>query len=110
MMIFTQSELDYLATQRLARLATVAPAGTGQNSRVGFMVKPGFSTIEIGGRNLGQTKKFANIRGNPKVAVVIDDLASVSPWTVRGIEIGGTAEALDDTEPPRPGMSQEVIR
>jgi pyridoxamine 5'-phosphate oxidase family protein len=110
MMIFTQSELDYLATQRLARLATVAPDGTVQNSPVGFIVNTEFSTIDIGGRNLGQTKKFANIRGNPKVAVVIDDLASVSPWTVRGIEIRGTAEALDDTEPPRPGMSQEVIR
>jgi pyridoxamine 5'-phosphate oxidase family protein len=41
---------------------------------------------------------------------VIDDIVSTDPWTVRGIEIRGSAEALEDVDPPRPGMSREVIR
>ncbi|MEU7891894.1 hypothetical protein AB0B45_03395 [Nonomuraea sp. NPDC049152] len=41
---------------------------------------------------------------------MLDDLASMRPWTVRGIEIRGTAEALTDQEPPLPGFSGELIR
>lgn len=36
-------------------------------------------------------------RGHSLVALVIDDLAPVSPWMARGIKIHGTAEA-DETE------------
>lgn len=109
-MSFTQPELRYLATQVLARLATVAPDGTVQNSPVGFSVNTELGTVDIGGFNLARSKKFKNIRTSPKVAVVIDDLASRDPWTVRGVEIRGTAEALQDVDPPRQGMSREVIR
>src|SRR6266581_2024231 len=49
------------------------------------------AAIEVGGRNFGKTKKYRDIRANPKVAIVIDDLASVTPWTPRGIEVRGTA-------------------
>lgn len=41
---------------------------------------------------------------------MVDDLASGTPWAVRGVEIRGIAAALLDTEPPRPGMSRKVIR
>jgi pyridoxamine 5'-phosphate oxidase family protein len=41
---------------------------------------------------------------------VVDDLASVDPWEVRGIEIRGAAEALDGVGPSRSGMSPQVIR
>ncbi|MBO0811271.1 MAG: PPOX class F420-dependent oxidoreductase [Microlunatus sp.] len=109
-MSFTDSELTYLATQVLARLATVAPDGTVQNSPVGFFVNAELGTVDIGGHDLGSSKKFANIKTNPRVAVVIDDLASRDPWTVRGVEIRGVAEALEDAEPPRPGFSRELIR
>ena len=44
------------------------------------------------------------------VAFVVDDIASVDPWVVRGVEIRGTAEALTDVDPPRPTMSREIIR
>ena len=62
------------------------------------------------GQRMGRTKKFANVAGYPRVALVIDDLASVNPWTARGIEIRGLAEPLSDLEPPRPYYSREVIR
>ncbi|MFD6791753.1 MULTISPECIES: hypothetical protein [Prauserella salsuginis group] len=41
---------------------------------------------------------------------MVDDLASVDPWRVRGVEIRGTAEAIENTEPPVGVMSPEVIR
>ena len=99
----------YLATQRLGRLATVDASGAPQNNPVGFFVEPD-GVVLVGGRALGSTRKFQNVRANPHVALVVDDLASVDPWTVRGVEIRGTAEALNDVDPPRPGMSREVIR
>ncbi|NJP90881.1 PPOX class F420-dependent oxidoreductase [Nonomuraea sp. FMUSA5-5] len=106
--MFTAAELDYLAGQRLGRLATVGPDGQVQNNPVGFFVQDG--TIVIGGHALGISKKFKNIQRGSTIAFVVDDLASVDPWVARGIEIRGTAVALTDVEPPVPFFSREVIR
>jgi pyridoxamine 5'-phosphate oxidase family protein len=59
---------------------------------------------------MGATKKFRNLTANPLVSLVVDDLASVRPWRVRGVEIRGRAEALTDWQPPYPGYSGEAIR
>jgi len=104
---FTDSELAYLASQRLGRLATVAPSGAPQNNPVGFSVNAELGTIDIFGFNLDKSKKYRNVKANPKVAFVVDDLASVDPWVVRGVEIRGIAEALEGVGPQ---MSQHVIR
>ena len=109
-MVFTDVELEYLRSQRLGRLATLDPRGTLQNSPVGFQVDPGSGVIEIWGRDMGNTRKFHNVEANGQVAFVVDDLASVTPWVVRGIEIRGGAEALRDQSPPNAYMSCEVIR
>ena len=108
-MPFTQAELDYLATQRLARLATVAPDGTLQVSPVGFFLNQD-GTVDIGGAAMGRTKKFRNVAAAGRAAIVIDDIASFDPWEVRGVEIRGSAEALSDTDPPMRGFSKEIIR
>ncbi|MFI7613390.1 PPOX class F420-dependent oxidoreductase [Nonomuraea terrae] len=109
-MTFTPAELDYLATQHLGRLATVAPDGQVQNNPTGFFVDPASGTITIGGHALGASKKFRNVRAGSTVSFVVDDLASVDPWSPRGIEIRGTAVALTDQEPPAPFFSREIIR
>ncbi len=109
-MLFTALERAYLDSQRLGRLATVDPDGAPQNNPVGFFLDDGSEDLLVGGRDLANSRKFRNLRRNPAVAIVVDDLVSVSPWTVRGIEIRGTAEALMDVDPPRPGMSRAVIR
>ena len=107
---FTPDELAYLRAQRLGRLATVDAAGAPQNNPVGFFVDEATSQVAIGGRALAETRKFRNARRNPQVALVVDDLPSIDPWVVRGVEIRGTAEALVDVDPPRPGMSRDVLR
>jgi pyridoxamine 5'-phosphate oxidase family protein len=109
-MAFTDFELEYLHSQRLGRLATLTPRGTLQNSPVGFQVDEGAGVIEIWGRDMGNTRKFHNVAANGEVAFVVDDLASVTPWVVRGIEIRGRAEALTGQTPPSGYWSAEVIR
>jgi pyridoxamine 5'-phosphate oxidase family protein len=109
-MPFTNAELTYLRSQRLGRLATVDPAGAPQNSPVGFRLDPEAGTIEIGGYSLGTTRKFRNVEATGQVSLVVDDLASVNPWIVRGIEIRGSAEALRDQVPASAHLSPEIIR
>ncbi|MEU6779297.1 PPOX class F420-dependent oxidoreductase [Nonomuraea angiospora] len=109
-MTFTSAELDYLSSQHLGRLASVSPGGQVQNNPVGFFVDAGTGTITIGGHAMGASKKFRNVGQGSTVALVVDDLASVDPWVVRGIEIRGTAEALTDVDPPVPYFSREIIR
>ena len=94
MSVFTPEEVNYLQSQRLARIATVGPNGKPHVVPVGFRYNPDTDTIDIGGHNFAQRKKWRDVQHNPHVAVVIDDIVSVRPWTVRGIEIRGEAEIL----------------
>jgi pyridoxamine 5'-phosphate oxidase family protein len=100
---FTDVELDYLATQPIGRLATAQPDGTLQVSPVGFRYNPALGTIDIGGYNMAASRKFRNVAANGRVAFVVDDVVSTSPWRVRCLEIRGHAEALED---PSDGGSQ----
>ncbi|MEV0229301.1 PPOX class F420-dependent oxidoreductase [Nonomuraea sp. NPDC050786] len=109
-MTFTAAELEYLSSQHLGRLASVSPDGQVQNNPVGFFVDAETGIITIGGHAMGASKKFRNVQKGSTVALVVDDLASVDPWVVRGIEIRGTAEALTDVDPPVPFFSREIIK
>jgi pyridoxamine 5'-phosphate oxidase family protein len=93
-MVFTESEVAYLATQRLGRLATVQSDGTLQNSPVGFAYNAELDTIDINGFNLAKSQKFRNIAANGRAAFVVDDIVSAEPWRVRCLEIRAAAEAL----------------
>jgi pyridoxamine 5'-phosphate oxidase family protein len=109
-MSFTDKELAYLASQLLGRLATVAPDGTVQASPTGFRYNAELGTIDIGGHNMGKSKKYRNVAAGSRVAFVVDDIVSVRPWTVRGVEVRGEAEALTDQDPYMEGFSREIIR
>ncbi len=98
--VFTDTEIDYLAGQRLGRLATVQDSGVLQVSPVGFSYNSDTSTIDIRGYNLAKSQKFRNIARNGRAAFVVDDLASVEPWRVRCVEIRGVAEAIEDESGP----------
>jgi pyridoxamine 5'-phosphate oxidase family protein len=106
----TDIERAYLRDQPLGRLATVDASGAPQNSPVGVFLDEESGDIIIGGGAMGATRKFHNVQSNPHVAVVVDDLVSTDPWTVRGLEVRGTALALSDVDPPVPFMSREIIR
>lgn len=94
MSVFTPAEIAYLQSQRLGRIATVGPTGQPHVVPVAFRYNPDADTIDIGGHGFASRKKFRDVRHNPRVALVVDDVASVNPWSVRGIEIRGEAEIL----------------
>ncbi|HSM55800.1 MAG TPA: hypothetical protein VK879_06550 [Candidatus Sulfomarinibacteraceae bacterium] len=52
--------------------------------------------INIGGHSFAESKKFWNAQDNPRVAFVVDDLASIEPWRPRGIEVRGRAETFEE--------------
>jgi pyridoxamine 5'-phosphate oxidase family protein len=81
-MACSDEELAYLRSQRLARLATVAPDGQPDVVPVGFEFDG--THIYVGGMDPVKTRKYRNVEaGNTKVALVIDDLVSVDPWSPR---------------------------
>lgn len=92
--MFTQEEIAYLHSQRLGRLGTVASDGQPDVSPVGFEVEA--DAIYVGGYDIIKTRKGKNVQaGQTQVALVVDDLVSVNPWTVRGIRIYGTAALVE---------------
>jgi pyridoxamine 5'-phosphate oxidase family protein len=109
MSVFTDAEQAYLDSQPLGRLSTLAPDKAPQVRPVGFTYNRELGTIDIGGHNLAASRKYRNIQADPRVSIVIDDLASIDPWSPRGIEIRGTAETLT-VDPMRPGFTADLIR
>jgi pyridoxamine 5'-phosphate oxidase family protein len=96
---FTNAQVMYLKSQRLGRLATRRPDGTLQNNPVGYRFDEVTGTFEIGGINMGNSRKYKNVKANGQVAFVVDDLESIDPWKPRMIEVRGTGEAIPADDP-----------
>jgi pyridoxamine 5'-phosphate oxidase family protein len=107
--VFSQKEIEYVKSQRLARIATAATPSVASSKEeeqqrgedtsiqpdvvpVGFDFDGDF--FYIGGMNLVKSTKYKNVLKNNKVAIVIDDLKSVDPWDPRGIKVYGTADIV----------------
>ena len=112
MSAFTDAEINYLKSQRLGRLATVGEDGQPHVVPVGFRYHEQEDAIEIGGHGgFAKRKKYRDVLHNPRVAFVVDDVPSVNPWTVRGIEIRGQAQVLPmGGEKLGPGFDPEMFR
>ena len=61
---------------------------------VSFRYNPDEDTIDVGGHGFAQRKKYRDVQSNPRLAIVIDDLASIDPWRPRMIEVRGVVEVL----------------
>ncbi len=107
MAVFTDAELNYLTTQRLARLATASSAGVPDVSAVGFEVAG--DAILSGGMDITKTVRYRHLRENPRATIVIDDLASVDPWQPRGIKVRGRAVLEENNGRPRIRILPKVI-
>jgi len=93
---FTEKEIEYLRGQRLGRLATVGRDGSPHVVPVGFRLGPEAGVIEVGGHGFRGSKKWRDLQANPRVAIAVDDLERVDPWTPRGIEVRGVAELHEE--------------
>jgi pyridoxamine 5'-phosphate oxidase family protein len=110
MSVFTPAEIAYLQSQRLARIATAA-GGQPHVVPVAFRYDPETDTIDVGGHDFAQRKKFRDVQRNPRVAIVVDDLASIDPWRPRMLEVRGQAEVLaTGGDRIGPGFDPEMFR
>jgi pyridoxamine 5'-phosphate oxidase family protein len=101
--MFSEQELAFLRTQRIARIATVAPDGQPTVDAVGFSFDG--THFYVGGHNIAATRKYKNVvAGNTKVSLVIDELKSVQPWLAQGIRVHGEAEAGESQAHFGPGL------
>lgn len=107
MSVFTDGELEYLASQRLARIATASASGQPDVAVVGFGLDG--DAIVSGGIDLTKTIRMRFLQETPRATIVVDDLASVTPWAPRGVKVRGRASLEDLDGALRIRIEPEVI-
>jgi pyridoxamine 5'-phosphate oxidase family protein len=90
----TASQIEYLASQLLGRLATVGADHKPHVVPTSFRHNAELGTVDVGGHHVAATKKYRDVQTNGWAAIVVDDLVSIDPWTPRMLEIRGRAEAI----------------
>jgi len=90
----TPAHIEYLASQRLGRLATAGADHKPHVVPTSFRYDPETGTVVMGGRHVADTKKYRDVQANGWAALCVDDLVSVDPWRARFLEIRGRAEAV----------------
>jgi pyridoxamine 5'-phosphate oxidase family protein len=109
-MIFTDAEQRFLARQPRGHLATVGPDGRPQVKPVGFTYNADLGTIDISGMNMAGSAKYRNIRANPDVAFVVDEVTAPTFEGAHFLEIRGTAEPATGPQDPTGHLASEIIR
>jgi pyridoxamine 5'-phosphate oxidase family protein len=92
MSAFTDLEIEYLAGQRLGRIATVGPDGQPHVVPTSFRYNAEHDAIDVGGLRMSQTKKLRDVQRTGRASIVVDDV--LPPWQPRMIEVRGTAEVV----------------
>jgi pyridoxamine 5'-phosphate oxidase family protein len=91
--MFSEQEIAYLKSQRLARVATVSTQSQPDVAPVAFDFDG--QHFYIGGLEQARTLKYKNVQaGNTNVAFVVDDLETAAPWRPRGIKVHGVADIM----------------
>jgi pyridoxamine 5'-phosphate oxidase family protein len=83
-MVFNSSELEFLKSQRIARLATVGPSGWPHVVPVMYALdEDGAFEFDVDG------VKLRNITGEPRAAITVDAMGPK-----RGVAVQGHAELI----------------
>ena len=107
MQTFTDSELAYLRSQPLMRFASASPSGKPDVAPVVFSVDG--DDILTAGFDITHTVRYKNVLANPRATLVIDDFASINPWSPRGVKIIGAAQIEEAPDGPRFRIVPQVI-
>ena len=103
--MFSEAEIQYLKSQRLARLATVSSNGQPDVVPIAFQFDGKY--FWIGSRSqdiLFSTMKYKNVKtGNRLVSLAVDDIESLDPWRPREIKIYGEADIMEHSGMFGPG-------
>ena len=103
--MFSERELAYLRSQRLARIATVSRRSQPDVAPVTYAFDD--ERFYVGGLTLTRTLKFRNVQEQARVGLVVDD-APADGWTPRGVRIHGTARIGERAGPAGPMPVIEV--
>jgi pyridoxamine 5'-phosphate oxidase family protein len=90
-MSFKPHEIEFMKAADLARLATIQPDGTLQNSPVGFSYNEALGTVDIHGYRMSKSRKFRNLRAEPNGDEIDTAIIRITPRRI--ISFG-----IDDTE------------
>lgn len=107
MSAFTEAERAYLRSQPLMRFATASSSGRPDVAPVVFEVDG--DDIVTAGFDITHTVRYRNIQSNPRAVLVVDDLATIDPWSPRGIKIIGSAAIEEVDGAPRFRITPEVV-
>lgn len=91
--MFSDNELAYLKSQKVARIATVSKVG--QPDLVPVVLEFDGTYFWVGSHG-EEARKYRNVlAGNNRVAITVDDVVSFNPWKTRAIRIYGTATIME---------------
>jgi pyridoxamine 5'-phosphate oxidase family protein len=111
MSVFTQAEIEYLTSVTLGRLATIGRDGRPHIAPVTYVYNPEEDTIDVGGIDFGNTKKWRDVQHNTNVTFLIDDFTGTS---ARAVEVRGDAEAHEaggsQINPRFPHFVEQFVR
>ncbi|HEX9042934.1 MAG TPA: PPOX class F420-dependent oxidoreductase, partial [Trebonia sp.] len=109
-MTLTSAEQRFLARQPRGHLATVGPDGSPQVKPLGFTYNAALGTIDIAGMNMAGSAKYRNVRANPHVAFVVDEVTAPNVEGAHFLEIRGDAEHAIGPRDPAGHLAPEIIR
>jgi pyridoxamine 5'-phosphate oxidase family protein len=109
-MTLSDVERRFLARQPLGHLATVGPDGIPQVKPLGFSYNAALGTIDLAGMNMAGSAKYRNVRANPHVAFVVDEVTAPNVEGAHFLEVRGRAEQAVGPRDPSGHLDQEIIR
>jgi pyridoxamine 5'-phosphate oxidase family protein len=109
-MNFTGAEQRFMIRQTHGHLATIGPDGSPQVKPLGFTYNAELGTIDIAGFNMASSAKYRNVRANPQVAFVVDEVTAPTMDGAHFLEIRGEAETATGPGDPTGHLAQEIIR
>jgi pyridoxamine 5'-phosphate oxidase family protein len=109
-MILNHAEERFVTRQARGHLATVGPDGVPQVKPVGFRFNGDLGTIDISGFNMGGSAKYRNVKANPNVAFVVDEVTEPTMQGAHFLEIRGRAEPAVGPDDPTGHLAPEIIR
>ncbi len=109
-MVLTEAEERFLTRQPRGHLATIGPDGIPQVKPLGFTYNAALGTIDLSGYNMKRSAKYRNVKGNPYVAFVVDEVTEPTMAGAHFLEIRGHAETTVGPRDPQDNLAPEIIR
>jgi pyridoxamine 5'-phosphate oxidase family protein len=111
MSVFSPGEIEYLQGHAMGRLATIGRDGQPHVTPLTYAFNPEEDSIDLGGVDFANTKKWRDVQHNRRITFLIDDFA---PAEAHAIEVRGEAEVHESgggqINPRIPNFVEQFIR